>query len=118
MQVVVGKDALIQASLPIGLGQTEQVRAFCGIADPEKFWSTLAGLVLKVQERLGFPDHHSFTEDNLATLRAWTRQGPVVTTEKDWVRLPRDLRDQVHFVPYAVEFADPEALLRAIGQGQ
>ena len=115
VRIVVGRDALIQTSLPKGLAAGDKVKAFCGIADPKKFWKTLEVLGLELGHTRAFADHHAFNHDELNELRAMSR--PLVTTEKDWVRLPQDLRETVLFIPYAVEFTDPEGLLRAIGQG-
>ena len=107
MQIVVGRDAHGHASLPAGVRAGDRVRAFCGIADPDKFWATLAGLGLEIVEAQAFPDHHAFDAGDLSQLRAMAAMGPTLTTEKDWVRLPEDLQAQVRFVPYAVALSAP-----------
>ena len=64
--------------------------AFAGIARPRKFFSTLeqAGIVLA--ESRAFADHHSYTARELANLRlrAASLGAPLVTTWKDFVRIP------------------------------
>jgi len=63
---------------------------FAGIARPGKFFTTLeqAGMVLA--ERRAFADHHTFTTRELANLRlrAAALGAPLVTTWKDFVRIP------------------------------
>jgi tetraacyldisaccharide 4'-kinase len=66
------------------------VVAFCGIARPEQFFAGLAKKGFQVAASRAFPDHHSFTEADLATLRKLresTGSGALVTTAKDFVRL-------------------------------
>ncbi|HEX9902684.1 MAG TPA: tetraacyldisaccharide 4'-kinase [Acidobacteriota bacterium] len=64
--------------------------AFCGIARPERFFTTLEGLGLLLLDRMAFPDHHSYPPSS------WRRIGKrvealkpeaIVTTEKDAVKL-------------------------------
>jgi tetraacyldisaccharide 4'-kinase len=63
--------------------------AFAGIGDPDKFFATLDRAGLDVRGRVGFADHHRFTEQDAAELLGRAdRDGLVpVTTEKDHVRL-------------------------------
>jgi tetraacyldisaccharide 4'-kinase len=68
------------------------VIGFAGIARPAKFFATLksngAGLIASH----GFGDHHRFTEKDAKALleEANERKAMLVTTEKDWARLPDD----------------------------
>jgi tetraacyldisaccharide 4'-kinase len=65
------------------------ILAFAGIADPEKFFGTLAEAGVTPAERAGFPDHHRYTTDEARALiaRADSAHLMLVTTEKDLVRL-------------------------------
>jgi tetraacyldisaccharide 4'-kinase len=67
------------------------VVALAGIAGPERFWSLLERQGVTVVERVRFPDHHAYTEADVARIRAATASGArtVVTTEKDLVKLSR-----------------------------
>ncbi len=68
--------------------------AFAGIAAPDRFRATLAGLDVDAADLVVFSDHHWYSEADLRGLderaRALGAAG-LVTTEKDWVRL-RGLR--------------------------
>src|SRR5262249_59385823 len=63
--------------------------AFAGIADPEKFFSTLAAAGIEIAQRAGFPDHHRYAAAEAVSLiaRAKANNLILVTTEKDLVRL-------------------------------
>ncbi len=67
-----------------------KVVAFCGIGKPESFAQTLRSLGASVVDLLEFPDHHTYTPEDVAKIeaaRASRGAESVVTTEKDWVRL-------------------------------
>ena len=64
------------------------------------------------------PDHARLREGLLAALADRARQfgAGLVTTEKDWVRLPPAWRARVTAWPVAVRFDDPAALDALIAQ--
>ena len=69
------------------------VLAFAGIAQPEKFFATLAGVGAQVVETAVFPDHWPFraARDRAPVPRAPRARGlTLVCTEKDHVRLPAE----------------------------
>lgn len=66
------------------------VLAFCGIARPEQFFAGLESNGVGVAAGRAFPDHHRYTEADLAQLMNQARAagaGTLLTTEKDAVRL-------------------------------
>lgn len=66
--------------------------AFAGIADPGKFFATLARAGVPAATEIGFPDHHRYSAVDAARLLARAaREGlQLVTTEKDLARLQGD----------------------------
>jgi len=71
------------------------VIGFAGIARPAKFFATLKANGARVIESHGFTDHHRFTEKEAKRLlqEAEDRSAMLVTTEKDWARLPDEDED-------------------------
>lgn len=68
-----------------------------GIAKPQPFFDFLRTGGDTVLE---FPDHHDFTEGDIAKISAAANDFPVVTTEKDFVRLTGHLpRHQLYYLP-------------------
>jgi len=64
--------------------------AFAGLARPEFFQRTLADLGVQLAGFQPFPDHHAFTQAELANLirqAEATGAAALVTTAKDWARL-------------------------------
>ena len=68
----------------------ERVIAFAGIGAPDKFFAMLEGLGARVIGTRSFPDHHAFRVREIERLQARARgeRAALVTTEKDFVRLP------------------------------
>jgi tetraacyldisaccharide 4'-kinase len=93
------------------------VLAFTGIADPEKFYRTVNAVGGLISVRRSFPDHHFFTEDEIASLLedATTHRLDLVTTAKDAVRLvghhgpAEELLKRAKVVEIDMVFDDPHA---------
>ncbi len=69
--------------------------AFAGIGYPKKFFKSLNNVVAT----RAFPDHYQYTSDDLNKLIALAdkKNAKLITTEKDWVRLPVELRDTIKY---------------------
>ncbi|MFL6814140.1 MAG: tetraacyldisaccharide 4'-kinase [Bradyrhizobium sp.] len=96
-----------EASLELLRGK--RVLAFGGIGDPGRFFRTLRRFGIEVVAERAFPDHHPFSEGEIAALIAEAKREALilVTTEKDMVRL-RKAEGAKHIVTFAVtlEFAN------------
>ena len=86
--------------------------AFAGIGRPEKFRETLAASGLDVKAFHAFPDHHPYEHHEIEKLIAETGAGkfPLITTEKDFVRLPESIKSKVHFLPISIRWEKPQDL--------
>jgi tetraacyldisaccharide 4'-kinase len=91
------------------------VIGFAGIANAKKFYATLSQNGARLTGTRSFPDHHAYTEKQAERLLRWAREwnAMLVTTEKDWVRLPEDdgtelseLRFRSRPLLIDIEFAD------------
>ncbi|MDB5508260.1 MAG: tetraacyldisaccharide 4-kinase [Hyphomicrobiales bacterium] len=92
----------------------KRVFAFAGIGRPEKFFQTLEDCGATVDARRVFADHHAYSPEDVADLATQARGSGselMVTTEKDFCRLPARLA-QVGIValPVTLAFDDPGAI--------
>jgi tetraacyldisaccharide 4'-kinase len=103
--------------VPSGELQGKAAVAFAGIARPESFFESLraAETGLHLVETMAFPDHHAYTVgdgDRLLDHMRMHGAHVLVTTEKDWVRLPAALRAHVLTATLELDFgADPGLLM-------
>jgi tetraacyldisaccharide 4'-kinase len=105
--VVLGAD-LVPAPTQIA----GKVLGFCGIGRPEKFDATLKALGLDVADMFPFPDHHPYSEADLQRLSAAAHDydATLVTTQKDFVRLPAEFAQNVRVIPVTAQLYDPVVL--------
>jgi tetraacyldisaccharide 4'-kinase len=92
------------------------VVAFAGIGRPAKFFATLEATGARIAGRHGFADHHRYGEAELQRLADETAaaKAALVTTAKDWVRLPPAWRLRVEVLRVSVEWQDESALDRLL----
>ena len=99
------------------------VIGFAGIANPKKFYATLSQSGARLTGTRSFPDHHPYTERQAERLLRWAREwnAMLVTTEKDWVRLPDDDGTELSELKFRsrpllidIEFADGNRLKRLL----
>ncbi len=65
---------------------------FCALGNPDSFENTLESLGLELKQRWRFPDHQHYTEEMLHTFQATREDLPLITTFKDFVKLPKNWR--------------------------
>ncbi len=92
--------------------------AFAGIGRPQKFFDTLAAFPdVEIIEEIPFPDHHVYSDGDLSYLRqlARTRVATLITTDKDYIRLPESQRGKINTLPVTISFdsSEDEARLKA-----
>lgn len=95
---------------------------FAGIAKPWKVERSLKAAGCDLVDFAPFPDHAAYSEGELKALadRAEVFGAGLVTTEKDWVRLPPEWRSRITSWPVRARFEDElgfAALLRSVVEG-
>jgi tetraacyldisaccharide 4'-kinase len=95
------------------------VIGFAGIARPGKFFATLKSHGARLIDERSYPDHYRYSARQARSLLREARayNAMLVTTEKDWVRLPDEegtaqgeLKFRSRPFPIAVEFDDAAAV--------
>jgi tetraacyldisaccharide 4'-kinase len=100
--------------------------AFAGIGNPDKFFRTVEDLGGKLLERMPYPDHHPYTQQDALKLLglASSNDACLVTTEKDLVRIEggaelQKLKEATRALPVRLRFKEEKAakeiILRVIG---
>ena len=88
--------------------------AFCGIGFPDKFKKTLEQSNITLTGWHSFGDHHAYTMKDIDMLvnEALSKKSRLITTEKDFARLPDFLKKNlIDVLPVEITFADPEGIV-------
>lgn len=95
----------------------QKVVAFAGIGRPEKFFDTLAEIGCSIAARRTFADHHPYEADEIMEIieLANSLGAQVVTTAKDFVRLPEDAKPMVKVLGVELVWDDTAALDLVLG---
>lgn len=107
-----GLPVLIARLIPLEPPPAGPQLGFAGIAKPWKVERALKAAGCELLDFAPFPDHAAYSEADLCFLaaRAESLGAGLVTTEKDWVRLPPAWRGKVASWPVAAVFEDPTSL--------
>lgn len=110
------KPVLVARLLPAAPPPPGPQVGFAGIAMPWKVERALKAAGCELADFLPFPDHFAYDAAALRLLeqRAQVFDAGLVTTEKDWVRLPPAWRDKAHAWPVRAVFEDEAALERLL----
>ena len=94
----------------------QNITAFAGIAYPEKFYQSLAEQGAKIVKEVSYPDHYIYTENDLLSLAeiANKTKSILVTTQKDYVRIPKPYRSLVNILEGEIVFENEELLLEIL----
>ncbi len=97
--------------------KNQKVTAFAGIAYPEKFFNSLKEQGAIIEREVSYPDHHIFDENDMLNLAeiANVTKSILVTTKKDFVRIPKLYRSLISTLDGEIEFEDENLLLEILG---
>lgn len=97
------------SEIPVKELKNYQVLLVTGIANPKPLLNYLADLQVDF-EHLNYPDHHHFSDKDIQSIQSKFKAIPtenklIVTTEKDFVRLEKDLKN-VSYLPISTCFLE------------
>ena len=97
--------------------KNQKVTAFAGIAYPDKFYNSLHEQGAILEKKISYPDHHIFDENDMLNLAetANMTKSILVTTKKDFVRIPKSYRSLVSTLNGEIEFEDESLLIEILG---
>jgi tetraacyldisaccharide 4'-kinase len=113
-----GTPVLIARLMPAQPPPAGPQLGFAGVAKPWKVEKSLKAAGCDLADFASFPDHAGFSESTLRFLedRAKVFGAGLLTTEKDWARLPPAWRAKVRAWPVKAVFEDPAGLDRLLAR--
>ena len=73
---------------------------YSGIGNPHSFAKILKQSKIKIVDKIIFPDHHSYSNQdfNFILNKAKQNNAEIITTEKDYVKVPKELQKKIKFL--------------------
>ena len=108
--------ARLEIRAPLDLAPAPYI-AFCGIGYPEKFRKTIEQAGISLAGWHSFADHYRYTMDDMTRLvnDAIENKARLLTTEKDFVRLPDfHQKSMIDVLPVDIVFDNPDAIVTFI----
>ena len=104
--------------IPKKLKVAKSVIGFAGIGRPRKFLETLKTLNVEIQDFVPFPDHHKFRNCEIEDLirRASETGAQLVTTTKDFVRLPPNTKNSIIAMDIELNWANQNQIKALLEQ--
>lgn len=88
--------------------------AFAGLGNPKKFKKTLEENGFKLNGFESFADHNPYKSADMERLLQRARGAALITTEKDFVRIPESYRDKIHVLAVAMMIENEDGLLNLL----
>ncbi|MBQ3696229.1 MAG: tetraacyldisaccharide 4'-kinase [Alphaproteobacteria bacterium] len=98
----------------VSLFRGKDVFAFAGMGNPQKFYQSLKEKEINVIGTEDFPDHYYYTRFDIEAIKQKAGNVPLLTTEKDGVKLPKDVRQNVYVMPGQFVFDQPEEVWKLL----
>ena len=79
--------------------------AFSGIGNPENFNLTLKKNNFKILKYFSFPDHYDYNKKDINVIKkfAYKNKAKIITTEKDYLRIKKEFRNDIRFIEMELE---------------
>jgi len=82
---------------------TGPAACFCALGDPKSFETTLKNLGLTLKQTWRYADHKTYTLDDIKNMAALRGNLPLITTFKDYVKLPAGWQEYIKDNFYMLE---------------
>jgi len=100
----------------LDLIKNKEVIAFAGIGNPENFFDLLKDYNVNVIDTISFPDHYNYKDKELEKLinKAHEHNNILLTTEKDYLRIKKNLRNKINYVKIDTKIEDRNEFVNEI----
>lgn len=91
--------------------------AFSGLANNEKFINSLKNADYDIKKFINFGDHYKYTSCEISTIIEEAKKDnlEIITTKKDWVKIPKEYQSKIEFLEIELRFYDDEKFLKFLG---
>jgi tetraacyldisaccharide 4'-kinase len=99
-------DTKIEYSYNEGL-KNKQILAFCGLANPNKFYQSLVNNNFTVANFIAYKDHHKYSNEDILNLikKADDENYTLITTQKDLVKIPKIYHNKIYTLDIVINIS-------------
>ena len=89
---------------------------FSGIGNASSFKETLVNNNFNITKEIIFPDHHVYKFEEISKILnfAEKEKAEILTTEKDYVKIPENLKDKINYIEIDLEIEEKDKLINLI----
>ena len=97
---------------------TENFLIFSGIGNPKNFKDLLVKYKFNIVEEIIYPDHHEYTENDINEIKNKAKKlnAKIITTEKDFVKIPKTNQMNIGFFRSELKIKKEEDLINFLKQ--
>ena len=109
-------DTLTASIEPLYIDKNKKYLAFSGIGNNQSFFDTLINSNCNVPKTFEFADHHFYTEGELNNLKKIASENnlSLITTEKDFMKIPEKFKKKIDFLEIDLIIHDEEKLIELL----
>ncbi len=104
--------------IPLNLEKikNKKLLAMAGIGEPKNFFNLLERNNLHVSIKMEFPDHYNFKKKDVDKIQeiATKNHLHIVTTEKDYYRLDKSFKNNIHYLKVGLKIENREKLINLL----
>ena len=92
---------------------SEKYLMFCGIGNPNDFRTILSKNNFNIIGEIIYPDHHNYNKKDFYKIKkkASLLNAKIITTEKDFVKIPENHRENINFLEINLKVEDEDKLI-------
>ena len=89
---------------------------FSGIGNAYSFKETLLDNNFNITKEIIFPDHHEYKLEEISKILNFAKKekAKILTTEKDYVKIPENLKDEINYLEIDLEIKQKDKLINLI----
>ena len=86
---------------------------FSGIGNHDIFKKSILRENFKIVDEIIFPDHYEYTDNEINNIisKAEKLNAKILTTEKDFVKIPEEYKKKINFIEIDLKIEDEEKLI-------
>jgi len=98
------------------LNLSDKYLIFSGIGNSSSFRGTLENNNFNIIEEKIFPDHYDYNNQDIQKILEIARKKDlkILTTEKDFIKIPDDLKSEINFIEIDLEIPKKDKLIKFI----